>query len=327
MRDFAYVRAGTTGELFELLAGDRHARILAGGVDLVGLCKDGIEQPDVLVDIGALDLAAIEVTADGLVLGALCRMSDVAADPRVRAGWPAVAEALAASASPQLRNMATLAGNLLQRTRCPHFRADTELPCNQRRPGSGCSARDADRTMAVLGGDEHCVATHPSDLAVALTALDARLRLRSARGSRELAVAELFAVSPGATGEHTTLRPGELVTAVVVPDVPGAATSTYVKVRERASFEFALVSAAAAVTVDGGRITSARVALGGVAARPWPLTGAADRLAGACLTEAELRRAIEPDLTGARTRSGTARKPELAVRAAIRAVQRSGGHR
>jgi xanthine dehydrogenase YagS FAD-binding subunit len=223
--------------------------------------------------------------------------------------------------------MATVAGNLLQRTRCPHFRADVALPCNQRRPGSGCSERDDDRAMAVLGADEHCVATHPSDLAVALTALDARVRIGSAAGTRELDVVDLLAPSPGRTGEHTTLRPGELVTAIVVPGGPGAATSTYVKVRERASFEFALVSAAASVAMSGDRISAARIALGGVAARPWPLTGAAERLVGAGLTEAELRRAIEPDLAGARPRPGTASKPEFAVRAAIRAVQRAGAHR
>jgi xanthine dehydrogenase YagS FAD-binding subunit len=259
---------------------------IAGGTDLVQLMKDGVEQPGHLVDLDGLPLDRIDLTDEGARIGALVRMSDAADHQELRRHWPIIAEALLASASPQLRNMATIGGNLLQRTRCGYFR-DTGFPCNKRVPGSGCPAIAGDnRGLAIFGTSAHCIATHPSDLAVALTALDAVVELRSppAQGdpsTRRVPVGE-FHLLPGDTPEReTVLRPGELITAILLPANTAGLRSHYLKVRDRASFEFALVSAAVVVSLADGHIGRARIAMGGVAPKPWRLPAVEAALEGA----------------------------------------------
>ncbi|RZQ61394.1 FAD binding domain-containing protein [Amycolatopsis suaedae] len=262
---------------------------LAGGTTLVDLMKLDVLTPRRVVDINGLPLHGIG-TGDGLRIGALERMSDVAAHPGV---YPVITRALRASASQQLRNMATIGGNLLQRTRCTYFR-DVSTPCNKRDPGSGCPAvSGAGRMHAVLGTSEHCVATHASDLAVALVALDARLRLISAEGTRTVALAEFYRL-PGSTPEvENDLRPGELIAEVVVPRLDWAAHSTYVKVRDRASYEFALCSAAVALRIEDGQVADARVAAGGVATVPWRLDAVEAALRGGPVTRESFEAAAE----------------------------------
>jgi xanthine dehydrogenase YagS FAD-binding subunit len=323
---FAFAEASTLGEALALLA-EPGTQAIAGGTELVNWLKEGIETPDCLVDLNRVPgLDGVEAGADELRLGALARMSDVAAHEAVAHDYPAVAEALLASASPQLRNMATIGGNLLQRTRCPYFRAEVDLACNKRRPGTGCSALESgeDRGLAIFGGNDRCIATHPSDLAVALAALDGRLETMTAGGGRTVAIADLYRL-PGETPERDTiLEPGELILAVVVPASALARRSHYLKLRERASYEFALVSAAVGVELDGSSIRAATVALGGVAPKPWRLAG--DALSGIDLEdEAALRTSLEPDFAAARPGQRNGFKVELARRAVVRALQTAGG--
>ncbi|MQA87037.1 MAG: xanthine dehydrogenase family protein subunit M [Streptosporangiales bacterium] len=315
MRDVGYLRVGDTAEALTAAARPG-ARLIAGGTELVNLLKERIEQPDLLVDISRLPLTDITVGPDGLHLGALARMSDVAAHPEVRSGYPAIAQALELSASPQLRNMATMGGNLMQRTRCPYFRADHDLPCNKRRPGSGCSAIDGDhRAAAIFGASESCVATHPSDLAVALVALDAQVRTTA----RTLPARDLHRLPGDQPHRDTVLDHGEMILGI---DVPVSPPSAYLKVRERGSYEFALVSVAVAAETSGGVIRTARAALGGVAPKPWPLDV---DLAGVPLRRDELRAAIAPAFAAARPLPGSEFKIELAQRAVVRALTKPIG--
>ena len=323
---FAFAEASTLDEALALLA-EPGTQAIAGGTELVNWLKEGIETPDCLVDLNRVPgLDGVGGGAGELRLGALARMSDVAAHEAVARDYPAVAEALLASASPQLRNMATIGGNLLQRTRCPYFRAEVDLACNKRRPGTGCSALESgeDRGLAIFGGSGHCIATHPSDLAVALAALDGRVETMTAGGGRTIAIADFYRL-PGETPERDTiLEPGELILAVVVPASPLARRSHYLKVRERASYEFALVSAAVGVELDGSAIRAATVALGGVAPKPWRLAGVA--LQGVDVEDdAGLRTALEPDFAAARPGQRNGFKVELARRAVVRALQTAGG--
>jgi xanthine dehydrogenase YagS FAD-binding subunit len=324
---FAFAEASTLEEALALLA-EPGTQAIAGGTELVNWLKEGIETPDCLVDLNRVPgLDGVEVGADELRLGALARMSDVAAHEAVARDYPAVAEALLASASPQLRNMATIGGNLLQRTRCPYFRAEVDLACNKRRPGTGCSALESgeDRSLAIFGGSDRCIATHPSDLAVALAALDGRVETVTAGGTgRTIAIADLYRL-PRETPEHDTiLEPGELILAVVVPASALARRSHYLKVRERASYEFALVSAAVGVELDGSAIRAATVALGGVAPMPWRLAGVA--LQGIDVEDEDgLRAALEPDFAAARPGRRNGFKVELARRAVVRALETAGG--
>jgi len=328
MQPFGYQRASEPQAAIEILAGDPGAVFIAGGTELLNWMKDGILSPRQLVDINRLPLAAIEPGPHELRIGALARMSDVAAHPAVRRGYRAISEALEASASPQLRNMASMGGNLLQRTRCPYFRAETALPCNKRSPGSGCAARHGEnRGHALFGWSDACVAAHPSDVAVALAMLDATVLLRGPRGERTVPVGELYCL-PGASPERdTVLEHGELIVQIAVPAAPGAERSRYLKVRERASYEFALVSAAAAVDLDRGAATirGARVALGGVAPRPWRLPAAEERLRGAPLRSESLRDAVEAAFSEARPLRHNGFKIELAKRAAVRALALAAG--
>ncbi len=271
MHPFAYRRAADVPQAIALLDAEPAAAFIAGGTELVNWLKEGIAQPPALIDINGLrSLATIEAGPGGLRIGALARMSEVAAHPVVRSAYPAVAEALVRSASQQLRNMASMGGNLLQRTRCPYFRADVPVPCNKRTPGSGCSALHGhDRHAAIFGWSESCIATHPSDVAVAFAALDAVVHVRGAEGERKIGFEEFYRLPGDRPQDDTTLRRGELITAIEVPAAPFAARSCYLKVRERTSYEFALVSAAVALDLDGTSIRTARIALGGVAPKPW----------------------------------------------------------
>jgi xanthine dehydrogenase YagS FAD-binding subunit len=302
---------------------------IAGGTDMLQLLQEEIRRPERLValGVGVLD-DRIEVRPDGtLRLGAGARMSDVADHAGVREAFPLIAQALLASASPQVRNMATVGGNLLQRTRCAYFRDVGVLACNKRNPGSGCAAiKGKNRLHAVLGGSDHCIATHASDLAVALVALDATLHLRGLHGERVIAL-EAFHCLPGDTPHvETVLAPGEIITAIEVPAAPALARrSHYLKVRDRASFEFALVSAAVALDRDGDRIQAARVAMGGVGTKPWRMRGVEVALAGARPTNAAYRAAAERAADSAVPRGENAFKIDLMMRALARALDIAGG--
>jgi xanthine dehydrogenase YagS FAD-binding subunit len=289
---------------------------LAGGTTLVDLMKLNVMTPRHVMDINALPLRGID-TSDGLRIGALERMSDVARHPGV---YPAISRALLLSASQQLRNMASIGGNLLQRTRCGYFR-DVNMPCNKREPGSGCSAlTGSNRAHALLGTSDACVATHASDLAVALVALDAEVRLADSSGSRTVRLADFYCL-PGDTPEvENDLRPGELITEVVVPRLDWAERSTYVKVRDRQSYEFALCSAAVALDIRDSRVVDARVAVGGVATRPWRLAAVEAALRGAPATEAAFEDAASVATEGARPLPGNDFKVSLLKRTVVRAL-------
>ncbi|MDT7649330.1 MAG: xanthine dehydrogenase YagS FAD-binding subunit [Pseudonocardiales bacterium] len=289
---------------------------LAGGTTLVDLMKINVLTPQHVLDINRLPLRGID-TSDGLRIGALERMSDIAGHPGV---YPVISRALLLSASQQLRNMASIGGNLLQRTRCTYYR-DVAMPCNKRQPGSGCPAiSGANRMHAVLGTSDSCVATHASDVAVALVALGAEIRLVSATGSRTVKLADLYRL-PGDTPEvETDLRPGELISEVLVPRLDWASRSTYVKVRDRQSYEFALCSAAVALDIQDSRIVDARVAVGGVATVPWRLAAVEAALRGAPATPAAFEAAASVAADGARPLSANGFKVSLLQRTVVRAL-------
>jgi len=281
MNPFTFTQASSVDAALARLALPG-ARPIAGGTNLLDLMKEGVMRPDELVDINGLGLDAVEETpGGGLRLGALARNADTAYHPLVRARYPLLSAAILAGASPQLRNMATNGGNLLQRTRCYYF-YDVGTPCNKREPGSGCPAKDGlNRLHAILGTSEHCIATHPSDMCVALRALDAVVGVRSTRGTREIPFADFHRLPGDRPDLDNTLEPGELVTHITLPDAGRfAAHSTYLKVRERLSYAFALVSVAAALDLQGGTIRAARIALGGVAHKPWRVEEAEASLEG-----------------------------------------------
>lgn len=303
-------------------AGDRDSRFIAGGTDLLQLMKDNVESADRLVDLESLPLSEIRMDGGVLRLGAMARMSDVAAHPAVRAEFPVISQALLASASPQVRNMGTMGGNLLQRTRCGYFR-DTGFACNKRAPGSGCPAvHGENRMLAILGTSAHCIASHPSDFAVALVALDAAVELRGANGAqRRIPVRDLHRL-PGDTPQiDTNLAPGEMIVAILVPQSPAARASYYLKVRDRASFEFALVSAAVALEIGDGVIRDARIAGGGVGSKPWRLPEVEDALRGQHVTPSVLREAAMQAGEGAQPASQNGFKLPLLRRTVLRALQ------
>ncbi len=299
------------------------AKYIAGGTDIMQLGKDNVEAPTQLIDLDGLLPATITVGPDGaLRLGALARMVDVANHPDVRASWPAVSEALLLSASPQVRNMGTMGGNLLQRTRCGYFR-DTGFACNKRIPGSGCPAIAGEsRGLGVAGVSDHCIATHPSDMPVALVAMDASVELRApSGGTRTVPLTEFYRL-PGDTPHiETNLIPGELITAIVVPASASARKSRYVKVRDRATFEFAVVSAAVALDVDNGTVRQVRVACGGVAHKPWRLPQVEAALHGKPATEANFQAAADLAGQGATPTKDNAFKVKLMQRSVLRALQ------
>ena len=309
-------------------ADDPHLAFIAGGTDLIGLIKDRAVRPARLLDINGLpDMARVEALPDGgLRIGALARMSDVAANMEVRRRYPVIAEALLFAASGQLRNMASMGGNIMQRTRCPYFRDDDDPPCNKRRPGSGCSAlHGLNRNQAIFGWSEACVATHPSDVAVAFAALDANVIVRGRTGLRSIPFTDFHRL-PGTTPERdNVLERGDLIVAIEVPASTEARSSHYLKLRDRQSYEFALVSTAAAVATDGRNIQSVRLAMGGVAHRPWRLGAAEAALRGLSLDDdVRLNAAIAESFTEARPLAHNGFKVELAQRCVLRALQTSG---
>jgi xanthine dehydrogenase YagS FAD-binding subunit len=326
MTPFEFMRVEDRREAIRAISGNDGSRLIAGGTNLVDLMKMGVEQPARVVDINPLPLQRVEVLADGRVrIGALVRNSDLAYDTTIQKRYPVLSEALLSGASAQLRNMATVGGNLMQRTRCPYF-YDTAFACNKRHPGAGCAALEGfNRSHAVLGTSDKCIATHPSDMCVALAALEATVCVEGARGERKISFSE-FHVLPGETPQkETALEPGELITAVEIPDLPFAARSHYLKVRDRASYEFALASAAVALEVEGGTIKDARIALGGVGTKPWRAAGAEKVLNGAMNDERAYERAAEEALRGAEPRAFNRFKIELAKRTLVKALKTVGG--
>jgi xanthine dehydrogenase YagS FAD-binding subunit len=297
-------------------------RFIGGGTTLIDLMKLNVEQPQTLIDINRLPLDKIETLPDGgLTIGAVVRNSDLAYHPLVRKNYAVLSEAILSGASAQLRNMATTAGNLLQRTRCMYFR-ETNMPCNKREPGSGCAAiTGANRSLAILGTSEHCIATNPSDMNVAMAALEATVHVRGPKGERSIPIAD-FHVLPGNTPQReTVLEPGDLITHVTLPPPAPGSRSLYLKLRDRASYEFALASAAVVITVTNGKITRARIALGGVGTKPWRSTEAEGELMGQAATEAVFQKAADAALRDAKPQSQNGFKVELAKRCLVHALK------
>ncbi|MEU9018371.1 xanthine dehydrogenase family protein subunit M [Actinomadura sp. NPDC048394] len=321
MRPFVYERATSADEALRLH--EDGAFYLGGGTNLVDLMRLGVEEPARLVDVSRLPNGEIELRPDGsLLIGAAVSNSDLAADRTVRESHPMLAQAVLAGASGQIRNLATVGGNLLQRTRCSYFQ-DADKPCNKRNPGSGCPAREGEHhNLAILGHSEACVATHPSDMAVALAALDATVHVQGRAGERTIPLRELHRLPGNEPQRDTVLESGDLITAVEVPplDIP----SRYRKVRERASFAFALVSIAAALDVEGGTVRDVRIALGGVAHKPWRALRAEEALRGAPAIGEEFQRAAEAELDLAEPLRDNAYKVPLARNLIVRTLTELG---
>jgi xanthine dehydrogenase YagS FAD-binding subunit len=314
MKPYRYQRARDISGAVTALAEEPNATFLAGGTNLVDLMKLGVMEPEVLVDVRRLTSDAVEELPDGGVrIGAAIPNSDLAADWTIRSRYPVLSQALLSGASGQLRNLATTGGNLLQRTRCVYWQ-DTTTPCNKREPGSGCSAIEGhNKHHAILGASEHCVATHPSDMAVAMAALDALVVVQGQDGERRISIEELHRLPGDEPWRDTTLEHGELITAVDLPQLDFASNSKYRKVRERASYAFALVSVAAALDVDeDGTVRDVRLALGGVAHKPWRATKAEEALRGEPVNEANLRAAADIELEDAEPLRENAFKVPLA---------------
>ncbi|GGS22729.1 oxidoreductase [Streptomyces aureoverticillatus] len=312
MREFGYQRAYDVPGAVALLGADPEARYLGGGTNLVDLMKTGVERPALLVDVTQLPLDGVEVTADGgLRVGATVTNSDLAAHPEVRRRYPALAQAVLAGASGQLRNMATVGGNLLQRTRCGYF-TDTARPCNKRTPGSGCAAREGEHhNHAILGASAHCVATHSSDMAVALAAFDAVISYETGEGPGELPLADFYLPVGDTPHRETALPPGALITHITLPPAPVAERSRYRKVRERASYAFAIGSVAAALDVRDGVVREVRLAYGAVASRPWRAHAAERALTGGPATAAAFAAAADAELAAAEPLSDNGYKVPL----------------
>jgi xanthine dehydrogenase YagS FAD-binding subunit len=297
-------------------------RFIGGGTTLIDLMKLNVEQPKTLIDINRLPLDKIEALPDGgLTIGAVVRNSDLAYHPLVLKNYAVLSEAILSGATVQLRNTATTAGNLLQRTRCMYFR-DTAMPCNKREPGTGCAAiSGVNRSLAILGTSEHCIATNPSDMNVAMAALEAVIHVRGAKGERSIPIGD-FHVLPGNTPQReTVLEPGDLITHVTLPPPAPANRSLYLKLRDRASYEFALASTAVVITAANGKITRARIALGGVGTKPWRSTEAESELANQPTTEAVFQKAADAALRGAKPQSQNGFKVELAKRCLVHALK------
>ncbi|NED85793.1 xanthine dehydrogenase family protein subunit M [Streptomyces sp. SID11233] len=321
MKPFGYLRAGSVAEAVRESAAHPGARFLGGGTNLVDLMKLGVETPGLLIDVSRLPLDRVTESADGaLRIGGTVRNSDLAAHPSVRTRYPALSQALLAGASGQLRNTATTGGNLLQRTRCPYFQ-DTSKPCNKREPGSGCPAREgAHRDLAVLGHSTACVATHPSDMAVALAALDATVVLHGPDGERTVSATAFHRLPGDDPAADTVIRPDELITEVLLPPLPDGTVSLYRKARDRASFAFALASVAVVLHVRDGRTEHAALAFGGLAHRPWRARAAEEILRGGPATEGTYEAAVDAELAAARPLRDNAFKVTLARRLAVDAL-------
>jgi xanthine dehydrogenase YagS FAD-binding subunit len=328
MKTFALTKANDSAQAIATAAKATTAqqgaeiRFIGGGTTLIDLMKLNVEQPKTLVDINRLPLDKIEALPDGgLTIGAVARNSDLAFHPLVRKNYAVLSEAILSGASAQLRNMATTAGNLLQRTRCMYFRA-TDMPCNKREPGTGCAAiNGANRGLAILGTSEDCIATNPSDMNVAMAALEAIIHVRGPKGERSIPIAD-FHVLPGKTPQReTVLEPGDLITHVTLPPPAPGNRSLYLKLRDRTSYEFALASAAVVITAANGKITRARIALGGVGTKPWRSTEAEGQLTGQPATPAVFQKAADAALRDAKPQSQNGFKVELAKRCLVHALK------
>lgn len=320
MQTFAYSRAKDTADAIGQLAGNPAARLLAGGTTLIDLMKLGVESPGALVDISRAALAEIVVTERGVRVGANARNTDVAYHAEVQKRYPVLSQAILAGASPQIRNMATVGGNLMQRTRCYYFR-DSNAKCNKRSPGSGCDAIDGfNRNCAVLGTSDKCIATHPSDMCVALAILDAVVHVEGSKGKRAIPFGEFHVSYGDDPAKESTLAAGEMITAIELPNLPWAARSGYMKVRDRESYEFALASVAAALEIDSGTIKQARIGLGGVATKPWRAAEAEKVLAGVKPGAGAFAAAAEAALAGAKGFAHNTFKIELAKRTIVQAL-------
>lgn len=324
MQSFRYQEAATVDGALSANGGQAGVKFLAGGTTLIDLMKLDVETPDTVVDINRLPLAKVESTSDGGVkIGAMVRNSDLANHELIRQSYAVLSEALLSGASPQLRNMATTGGNLLQRPRCYYFR-DTAYPCNRRNPGSGCSAMDGyNRIHAILGTSDYCIATNASDMAVAMMALEATVHTQGAKGERSIPLDDFYLLPGNTPHKENVLEPGELITYVTLPPLASGTKSYYLKLRDRASFEFALASAAVVVQVNSGRIQRARIALGGVATKPWRSREAERALEGKTANEDTFTAAATAALAGARPLHDNAFKVKLAqlcLRRALRVV-------
>ena len=328
MKTFQITRPGDDGQAISAAAKAKTAqqgadiRFIAGGTTLIDLMKLNVEQPQNLVDVNRLPLDKIEATPDGgLTIGATVRNTDLAWHPLVRKNYNVLSEAILSGATVQIRNMATTAGNLVQRTRCVYFR-DTSMPCNKREPGSGCGAINGfNRNLAILGTSEQCIATNPSDMNVAMAALEATIHVRGAKGERGIPIGE-FHLLPGNTPQReTVLEPGDLITHVTLPPPAPGNRSLYLKLRDRMSYEFALASAAVVITSVNGKITRARIAMGGVGTKPWRSTEAEAELTDQPANEAAFRKAAEAALAQAKPQSQNGFKVELAKRCLVHALK------
>jgi xanthine dehydrogenase YagS FAD-binding subunit len=321
MNSFDFNQAGDSATAIAAASAETSARFLAGGTTLVDLMKLGVETPHKLVDINQLPLTQISISDKVARIGAMVRNSELAYYAGIRQNFPVLSEALLSGASPQIRNMATVGGNLLQRTRCYYFR-DVACACNKREPGSGCSALEGfNRIHAILGTSDKCIATHPSDMCVALAALDATIEVQGSQGSRKVSINDFYVPYGDEPARENVLAHGELITAVELPLVPYFKRSHYLKVRDRASYEFALSSAAVALDITDGTIKAARIALGGVATKPWRSSEAESALMGAKADDATFKSAAQAALKEAKPQKHNAFKIELTRRTLIRALQ------
>lgn len=326
MEPFNYLHAADTHSAVASAAGVNRSKFIAGGTNLIDLMKLNIENPSQVIDINGLDMTKIEEQSDGSVrIGALVKNSDLAYHPLIAKRYPVLSEALLSGASAQLRNMASVGGNLLQRTRCYYF-YDTTFACNKREPGSGCAAMNGyNRNNAILGTSEACIATHPSDMCVAMAVLDATILVQNSAGHTRSIPFHEFHLLPGNTPQHETLlKHGELITAVLLPAMPSAKNSTYLKVRDRASYEFALTSAAVILNIQNGTIAEARIALGGVGTKPWRAFEAEALLKGRPANLSSYKAAADAALEQSKPHKFNAFKTELARRTLVRALTQVG---
>lgn len=317
MKNFAYTRAENSESAIQFLAQNKTAKFLGGGTNLVDLMRENIEQPDALVDVTQLSKEIEETETGAVRIGAATKNTALANDKKIREKYPFLSQAILFGASGQIRNMATVGGNLLQRTRCFYF-YDDAAKCNKREPHSGCDAlRGFNRIHAILGASENCIATHPSDMCVALAALDAKVSVEGANGKREIAFNDFHKLPENTPHIETDLQPDELITHIEIPRADFAVNSLYRKVRDRASYAFALVSVAAALEVENNKIKNVRLALGGVAHKPWRARSAEDFLAGQEATEENFRQSAEEELRAAKGYEHNSFKIELAKRTIV----------
>ncbi len=320
MKNFTYVRATSVQEAVQSSANTPQIMYIAGGTNLVDRLKVFLDRPQQLIDISHLALKQIEATPEGLKIGALVTNTELADCPEVRRDYPLLSRAILAGASQQIRNMATVGGNLLQRTRCPYY-YDTAFACNKRNPGSGCPAATGfNRMHAIFGASEHCVAVHPSDMCVALAALDAVVEVEGLQGKRQIPLVDFHRLPGNTPQRDTNLEPGELITSVILPTLPMAKSAVYLKLRDRASYSFALISVAAALKVDQGKIVQARLAMGGVAHKPWRLVEVEQFLVGKPALADTFQEAAEIALRDAQPLAYNGFKIEMSKRAIRRAL-------